>query len=142
MMQVQKKRSEQGQAMAETALFGLLAVIVAFGLLALIPFHRARTAATAAAYGCAQFLSQSPEPLRAARNAYAIAQSTLDADWSGTMGVQYQVRVYPPTAPGLPGSCTVSWSAPILFNIGLRMQGGWTVEAFTSRSESWKAKWR
>ena len=43
------RKSERGQALAETALFGLLAVVMAFGLLAWIPVHRARTAATAAA---------------------------------------------------------------------------------------------
>jgi hypothetical protein len=38
------------------------AILMAFGLLTWIPAHRARTAATAAAYACAPFLSQSPDP--------------------------------------------------------------------------------
>jgi hypothetical protein len=65
---------ERGQAMAETALFAVLAALMAFGLLARIPTHRARTAATAAAYACTQFLSQSPDPARAQRNAMNIAR--------------------------------------------------------------------
>jgi hypothetical protein len=55
-------QSERGQALAETALFAVLAILMAFGLLAWIPAHRARTAATSAAYACSQFLSQSPDP--------------------------------------------------------------------------------
>src|SRR5512136_1601452 len=90
-----RKRGEQGQALAETALFAALAVIVIFGILALIPFHRTRTAAISAAYGCAQFLSQSPDPSKAVYNAQRIAKQTLDGDWSATFGADYQVRVYP-----------------------------------------------
>ena len=136
------KSSEQGQALAETALFSVLAILFVFGFLALIPFHRARTVAVSSAYGCAQFLSQSPDPVRAARNARQIAKDTLDADWSATLGVRYGITVSPPSAPGKPGSCLVSWSAPILFNglLGLRKQGS-TGEVFTSRSETWKALW-
>ena len=76
--------SERGQAMAETALFAVLAILMAFGSLAWIPTHRARTAATAAAYACSQFLSQSPNPARAANNAWQVAWNTLDADWSAS----------------------------------------------------------
>jgi len=142
MRKIKRRPSERGQAMAETALFAVLAILFGFGFLALIPYHRARTVAISAAYGCAQFLSQSPDPVRAARNANQIASSTLDADWSGTLGVHYKVSVSAPSAPGKPGSCAVSWTAPILFNglLGLRSQGS-TGEVFTSRSEAWKAKW-
>ena len=56
-MKARHRIGERGQALAETALFAMLAVIMAFGLLAWIPTHRARTAATAAAYACSQFLS-------------------------------------------------------------------------------------
>ncbi len=45
---VLRKKGEQGQALAETALFSVLAVIVIFGVLALIPIHRTRTAAISA----------------------------------------------------------------------------------------------
>jgi hypothetical protein len=135
--------SERGQAMAETALFAVLAILMAFGLLAWIPIHRARTAATAAAYACSQFLSQSPNPARAANNARQVAWDTLDADWSASLGVQYRVQVSPPGGPGLPGRCVVSFHAPTLFNglLGLS-QGGWGHEWFVSRSETWKARWR
>jgi hypothetical protein len=64
-MIVRHRKGERGQALAETALFAMLAVLMAFGLLAWIPTHRARSAATAAAYACSQFLSQSPDPARA-----------------------------------------------------------------------------
>ncbi len=138
-----RRLSEQGQAMAETALFAVLAILMAFGLLSWIPTHRARTAATAAAYACTQFLSQSPDPARAQRNAVKIAWQTLNADWSATRGVQYQVQVSPPTGPGLPGRCLVSFQAPTLFNglLGLS-SGAWHSEWFISRSETWKARWR
>lgn len=134
---------QRGQALAETALFAMLAILMAFGLLSWIPTHRARTAATAAAYACSQFLSQSPDPSRAGTNAVKIAWQTLDADWSATAGVQYQVQVSPPGGPGEPGRCQVSFQAPTLFDglLGLS-EGGWSSEWFISRSETWKAKWR
>lgn len=137
------KISERGQAMAETALFAVLAILLAFGLLAWIPAHRARTAATAAAYACAQFLSQSPDPARAEHNARLVAQRTLNADWSATLGVQYRITVSPPSGAGEPGRCQVSFRAPTLFNglLGLS-QGRWSSEWFLSRSETWKARWR
>jgi len=137
-----RKRGEQGQALAETALFAVLAVIVIFGILALIPFHRTRTAAISAAYGCAQFLSQSPNPSKAVHNARLIAQQTLDGDWSATFGASYQIYVYPPNGRGMPGQCDVQWSAPVLFGGLLNLRpGSATSEVFISRSEAWKAQW-
>ena len=136
------KPGEQGQALAETALFAVLAVIVIFGILALIPFHRTRTAAISAAYGCAQFLSQSPDPSKAVHNARLIAQQTLDGDWSATFGASYQIYVYPPNGRGMPGRCEVQWSAPVLFAGLLNLRAGAaTSEVFISRSEAWKAQW-
>ena len=137
------KSKELGQALAQTDLFAMLADIMPFGLLAWIPAHRARTAATAAAYACSQFLSQSPEPARARSNAVNVAWQTLDADWSATAGVQYRVQISPPSGPGEPGQCLVSFQAPTLFDglLGLS-KGGWNSEWFISRSETWKAKWR
>ncbi|MBV6390997.1 MAG: hypothetical protein KPEEDBHJ_00201 [Anaerolineales bacterium] len=142
-MKARIQMGEHGQALAETALFAMLAVIMAFGLLAWIPTHRARTAATAAAYACSQFLSQSPDPARARNNAVNVAWQTLNADWSATAGVQYRVQVSPPSGPGEPGQCLVSYQAPTLFDglLGLS-EGGWNSEWFISRSETWKAKWR
>jgi hypothetical protein len=137
------KKSERGQALAETALFASLAIIMAFGLLSWIPAHRARTAATAAAYACAQFLSQSPNINRATANARQVAWQTLNTDWSGTLGVSYRVQVAPPSGPGQPGQCAVSFNVPTLFS-GLLNQSssGWNSEWFISRSETWKARWR
>jgi hypothetical protein len=140
---MRSRKSERGQALAETALFGLLAVILALGLLAWIPVHRARTAATAAAYACAQFLSQSPNTARAAANARQVAWKTLDATWSATHGVEYRVAVTAPSGPGQPGSCAVSFQAPTLFNGLLQVDAGdWGTEWFISRSETWKARWQ
>ena len=139
---ITRRKGEQGQALAETALFSVLAVIVIFGILALIPVHRTRTAAISAAYGCAQFLSQSPDPVKAANNARLVAQQTLDGDWSATFGATYQVRVFPPHGRGTTGRCEVQWSAPLLFNglLGIS-KGSPSSEVFVSRSETWKAKW-
>ena len=142
-MKVSHRKGEHGQALAETALFAMLAVLMALGLLAWIPTHRARTAATAAAYACSQFLSQSSDPARAQRNAVNVAWQTLNADWSATAGVQYRVQVSPPSGPGEPGQCLVSFQAPTLFNglLGLSASD-WNSEWFVSRSETWKARWR
>ena len=137
-----RKPGEQGQALAETALFSVLAVIVIFGILALIPFHRTRTAAISAAYGCAQFLSQSPNPSKAVHNARVIAEQTLNGDWSATFGASYQVYVYPPNGRGTAGRCEVQWSAPVLFSGLLNLRAGSaSKEVFISRSETWKAQW-
>ena len=137
------RKSGRGQALAETALFGLLAVVMAFGLLAWIPVHRARTAATAAAYACSQFLSQSPNTARAAVNARQVAWQTLNATWSGTRGVSYRVQVIRPSGPGQPGRCAVLYHTLSLFNglLGLKPDG-WNTAWFISRSETWKARWR
>jgi hypothetical protein len=137
------RKLERGQALAETALFGILAVVMAFGLLAWIPVHRTRTTATAAAYACAQFLSQSPNTERAAANARQVAWQTLDETWSGTRGVEYQTQIIPPSGPGQPGRCAVSYHTPSLFNglLGLS-KDGWNTAWFISRSETWKARWR
>lgn len=138
-----KHKAEHGQAMAETALFALLAVLMAYGLLSWIPVHRARTAATAAAYACSQFLSQSPDPARARQNALHAAWQTLDADWSGTFGVQYRVQVSPSAGPGQAGGCQVSYQVPALFASFLQGRAeGWGREWFISRSETWKARWQ
>lgn len=137
------QRGERGQALAETAVFAILAILMAFGLLSWIPAHRARTAATAAAYACSQFLSQSPDPSKAGRNAVNVAWQTLNADWSATQGVNYRVEVSPPNGPGLAGRCMVSYQAPTLFNGLLGLSAGdWNTEWFISRSETWKARWQ
>ena len=132
-----------GQALAETAIFSLMAVLLAFGLLAFIPQHRARTVATSAAYSCTQFVSQSPNPAWAVHQAQMVARRTLDADWSGTFGVQYDVEVIAPNGPGSAAGCAVFYRAPVLFNglLGLN-DPGWSAEWFITQSETWKARWR
>jgi hypothetical protein len=136
-------RRERGQALAETAIFSIMAMLLAFGLLAFIPQHRARTVATSAAYSCAQFVSQSPSPTWAAYQAEAIARRTFEADWSGTLGVQYDVQVLAPNGPGSAAGCVVFYHAPVLFNGLLALNDpGWSAEWFVSHSEAWKARWR
>jgi len=134
-------KAERGQALAEFALFSLLAVLMVFGLLAWIPAHRARTAATVAAYACAQAISQAPDPAGAAQAGYAVAQQTLNGDWSGTLGAEYRVVVSPPPAPGQAGSCAVFYRPPLLFNGLLGLNTGWSEEWFVSRAETHKASW-
>jgi hypothetical protein len=136
-------RSERGQALAETAIFSIMAVLLAFGLLAFIPQHRARTVATSAAYACAQFVSQSPNPAWAVYQAETVARRTFQSDWSGTLGVQYDVEVLAPNGPGSTAGCVIFYHAPVFFNglLGLN-DPGWSAEWFISHSESWKARWR
>ncbi len=137
------RHTPRGQALAETSMFAVLAVVVGFGTLALIPYHRARTAATAAAYGCSEFLSQAPtDPRLASVVAKRIADETLNSDWSATYGVAYRVEVNTPKGPGQTGSCTVTWSAPILFNSLLGLHPGGGRVTFQSRAELWKAGWK
>lgn len=137
---VRRRRGEQGQAMAETALFSVLVVVLAFGVLSLIPVHRARTAATSAAYACAQFLSQSPNRSRAEYNAYRAARSVLDSSWSALLNTQYTIDIVPPGGSGSPGGCAVYYRVQLPFDVGL-LQPGWGKVFFISRSENWKARW-
>ena len=141
-MKAPARRSERGQALAEAALYAALIALLALGLLSWIPVHRARTAATAAAHGCAQFLSQSPNPAWAAWQARQAAQATLEGDWSATLGTVYQVMVAPPQGPGAPGGCAVYYRPPRLFGLAGLAESKTSIELFISRSESWKARWR
>lgn len=127
--------------MAETAVFSLMAVFLALGLLALIPIHRARTVSTAAAFACTQFVSQALDPDQAIAQAEAVGRRTLDAAWSGTAGADYQVEAWAAGASGNRG-CRVRYRAPLLFggSFGLAPPGWRTVE-FISRTEPWKADW-
>jgi hypothetical protein len=136
------RRSECGQALVEAALYAALAALLALGLLSWIPVHRARTAATAAAHGCAQFLSQSPNPGWAAWQARQAAQAALDGDWSATLGTAYQVSVALPQGPGAPGGCAVYYRPPKLFGLVGIADPRASMEFFISRSEAWKARWR
>ena len=139
---VRARAGERGQALAETALFSVLALVLGFGILALIPVHRVRSAATAAAYACAQFVSQSPNPNWAAYQAELVAERTLEAGWSGALGADYAVQVAAPSGPGAPGGCTVAYRPPLLFGGLLGLSADWSEVTFVSRSENWKARWR
>ena len=141
-MKAPAKRGERGQALAETALYAALIALLSIGLLSWIPVHRARTAATAAAHGCAQFLSQSPNPAWAAWQARQVAQATLDGDWSATLGTAYQVLVAPPGGPGAPGGCAVYYQPPRLFGLAGIAEPMTSLAFSISRSEAWKARWR
>ncbi|GAB4577519.1 MAG: hypothetical protein Fur0022_02500 [Anaerolineales bacterium] len=135
-------QSERGQALVETALFSVMAVLLAFGALTLIPVHRTRTAATSAAYACVQFVSQSPNPNLAVTQAELVAWKTLNADWSATLGANYQVQAVSPTGPGSPTGCVVSYQPPLPFNGLLGLEADWATVTFFSQSEAWKARWR
>ena len=80
--------------MAEAVIFSLLAVMLGFALLALIPVHRTRTAATSAAYACAQFVSQALDQEAAIRQAEAIGRRAIAEVWSGTPGDGYVVQAW------------------------------------------------
>ena len=136
------RRTEKGQAMPETALFATLAILLAFVTLSLISQHRVRAAATAAAYACAQFISQSPNPEWAAWQARQVAEKTLGTAWSALVGVEYEVAVYPPSGPAQAGGCIVRYRAPLMFNVFGLAGPSTGSEWFVSRAETWKARWR
>lgn len=123
------------------AVVSIVAILLAFGTFSLIVIHRARSAAISASYACAQFLSQSPDPVQAARQAYAIADETVNADWSGLVNVRFRIEVVAPPGRGAPGRCTVHFNAPFLYNGLFGIPDEWVAETFFSRSEVWKADW-
>jgi len=134
-------KGQSGQALAEMAVISVVAIMLIFGTLSLIVMHRARSAAISASYACAQFLSQSPDPIQAAQQADSIANETINADWSGLVTVSFRVEVFAPAGPGGTGSCAVSYSAPFLYNGLFGIPDEWSAESFFSRSEAWKADW-
>jgi len=134
-------KREKGQALAETAVISVVAILLIFGTFSLIVIHRARAAAISASYACAQFLSQSPDPVAAQRQATTVANQTVNSDWSGLVNVHFRVQVSPPAGPGAPGNCIVYYSAPFLYNGLFGIPTTWNAESFYSRSESWKANW-
>ncbi len=134
-------RRQRGQALAEAALVaGVMFLLMALGVVA-IPLHRAHTAATAAVYACAQFITQYPNrPTEAANRGYAEAQRTLSAGWSALSQVSFRLQVSPPHRAGESGACTITYTVGLLFDpFGLgRQTRTITVEG---RSERWKAEW-
>jgi hypothetical protein len=139
----QERGGRRGQALVETALLSVLVLLLTFGMLVWIPVHRARSAATAAAYACAQFLAETPDPDWAAWEASQVAWKTLDADWSATLGTTYDLEVLPPTGAGSSGTCVVFYRPWTPFNDLLHLdEASWSQAWFVSRSETWKARWR
>lgn len=136
------RKLERGQAMTEFILFAGLAVILALMLVAFIPIHRARTAAVSAAYACAQFLSQSPDPAKAAKSASDVAYQVLSRRWSGLRLAHFSVSVSPHGGAGTPGTCRVSWSTSTVFGgiLGGPSSVSGSVTA-VSRSEVWRPRW-
>jgi len=133
--------AERGQAMAETAVFSLMAVFLALGLLALIPIHRARTVSTAAAFACTQFVSQALDPERAVAQAEEVGRRTIDAAWSGTSGAEYEIAAWV-SGPSGDRGCRVEYRAPLLFGGSFGLEPpGWRTVGFTTLSETWKADW-
>lgn len=135
------RKSEKGQALAETAVFSLMAVVLALGMLALIPIHRARTVSTAAAFACTQFVSQAAEPEKAVEQAEEVGRRTMSAGWSGTGGAVFEIEAWAAGASGERG-CRVTYRAPLLFggSFGIAPPEPRTV-GFTTLAESWKADW-
>lgn len=139
---ISKARStERGQALAEFAAFAVLAVMVAMLAVSVIPIHRAKTSATTAAYACAQFLSQSRNPEKAAANARQIAQQIINQRWSGSGNSSFVVSVSAPAGAGSAGSCSVSYKVSTLFGFfGVSDYSGYFTAI--SRSEKHKSLWK
>jgi len=132
---------QKGQALIELALLAMTLVLLAAGTVAAIFAVRARSQATAAAYACATFLSQAPDPARAAFQAREIARRTLEADWTAA-AVDYRVQVLP-EGPAGARWCRVRWASRILFARLLGLPGLAEGEAaFAADPERWKARWR
>lgn len=135
------RRGQRGQAQIELALGAMLMAMLGLMAVTAVFVVRARSQAIAAAYACAQFLSQSPDPARAARMAGEAARRTLEGDWSAA-GIGYAVTVTP-GRPGESGRCTVRWTARLLFARLFGLPGVTEGEAtFVADTEQWKARWR
>lgn len=133
---------ERGQALVEVAIFSILLILIAYGLLSWVPVYRARSVANTAAYACAQFISQSADPARGVWMGETAAWETLNGDWSGSAGVSYGVATVPPGGAGEPGVCAVSYRTPTWFGGLLGTESRQSVTWYASRGERWKARWR
>ena len=129
---------QTGQALAETAIISVVAVLLIVVFVSIIPIGRARTAATSAALACAESLSQSRDPSRAQAEAINAAWAVLKGGWSGTGTAQYKVQAMPPAGPRAEGTCLVSWNVQMRY---IPFSIGWSTEKFTSRNESWRSEW-
>jgi type II secretory pathway pseudopilin PulG len=136
-----RRQRQKGQALIELALAAMIFVLLAAGTIAAVFAVRARSQAAAAAYACAAFLSQAPDPARAAFQAREAARRTLEADWTAA-AVDYRIHVLP-EGPGGARWCRVEWASRILFARLLGLPGLARGEiAFAADPERWKARWR
>jgi len=136
-----KPRFLRGQALAEAAL--VLVPLVFLAMLGVngLMLHRARTAATAAAYACAQYVTQYPHrPQAAAAHGQAIAEQVVSGAWSA-LG-QTHFRVSPvPGGPGEFARCSVRYEVRLLFAPpGLQPVQGNTIR-FYGAGERWQGRW-
>lgn len=138
-----KKRRirHRGQALAEAALVAGVMVLVAMLGLTAVPIHRAHTAAMAAVYACAQFMTQYPnQPDEALRVGYEVANQTLNSTWNALAHASFRLQVYPPRHAGEVGTCSITYSVRLLFDpLGI----GQTTRTISldARSERWAADW-
>ena len=131
----------RGQAMVEAALVLVPLVFLALLGVNVLVLHRVRTAATAAAYACAQYVTQFPHrPERAAEAGAAAAGRILSAPWSATRTARFAFDVTPPGGPGETGRCTVHYSVRLPFApSGLGgVQGSISI---TGAGERWQGRW-
>lgn len=132
-------KSESGQAFVETAVVLPIAFLVLLGFLSWIPVHRTASMASQAAYACAQFIGQASDPYQAAQQGYDAADRVIHGDWSGTLGAEYAISVYPAGTLGGSVACTVTYRPPaVLAAVWQPEQGTVT---YVGRSEGWKAQW-
>ncbi len=132
----------RGQALAETALVIVPLVFLALLGVNVLMLHRVRTAATAAAYSCAQHVIQVPHrPERAASIGMNAAQAVLSGPWSALGQANFYISPFPPERPGRFGGCSVRYEVTLFFALpGLQSIQGNTVQ-FGGAGERWQGRW-
>ncbi len=137
-----RSRPLRGQALAEAALVIVPLALLAFLAVNVFLLHRAYTAATAAAYACAQHITQYPGRPEAAQDAGRMAaRSIYTARWNALAAARFQVFVSPPDRAGNVGSCTVQYRVALPFGLS---GGGQTFKSKVTvygMGERWKARW-
>jgi len=135
-------RRFRGQALAETALVIVPLVFLALLGVNVLMLHRARTAATAAAYACAQYVTQFPHrPAAAADHGASVAQQILSGAWSALGQTRFRVSPTPPGGPGEYGGCSVRYEVRLFFSPpGLKSVQG-NVVRFYGAGERWQGRW-
>ncbi len=133
----------RAQALAEAALVvALLALLAMLGINLLI-LHRVQTAALAAAYACAQYITQFPHQVQRAQTVgQQVALQTLSPNaWNALSSASFTVAVHPPTRGGEVGWCTVTYHVTLPFAPpGMEARQGNVIRLF-GRSERWQSRW-